>query len=437
MAKNCISNRSVLPKNPKTNMKHVAKNVLKHPLVHGSSIVVFGGLFANIFNLFFNLYMSRTLPVIDNGTLVSIITIITFPALLANAINPVVIRFAGTYFAKEDFASLRGLYILFVKFLLSIGIVGFLIFFLFISQISSFFHIANHTILILADVIMLITLMSIINIAFLQAKLAFSYTVVINFVNACSKFILGVLFVFLGYSVTGAIGAIVIAAVAAYLLGLIPLKFIFSKKLVTPKINKKELFIYGIPAALTMIGLAAFISTDILLTKHFFGAQEAGFYAGLSQMGKIIFYLIAPIFTVMFPIIVRKHSVNENFKNTFLLALLFTLAPSICITFFYFLFPEFSITFILKRPEYLAITPYLWFYGLYMSLYCLLYLLATFYLSIKKTNIYLPILAGALLQIGLIYAYHDSVWLIIMISFSIVLLLVIGFLLYYPYATKK
>lgn len=418
-------------------MKQLAKKALKHPLVYGSSIVVFGGLFANVFNLFFNIFMYRTLTPTDSGTLASIITIITFPALLANAINPVVIRFAGNYFAKEDFASLRGLYILFLRFLLSIGAIGFIIFFLFISQISAFFHIGNQLLLIFTDVIMLITLMSIINIAFLQAKLAFAFTVLINFISSLVKFILGVIFVYLGYSVLGAVGALVVSAICAYALGLIPLRFIFSKKLITPKINKKELFLYGIPAGLTMVGLAAFISTDILLTKHFFSAEQAGFYAGLSQMGKIIFYLIAPIFTVMFPIIVRKHSTNESFRNTFLLAVLFTLVPALLITGFYFLFPQFSITFILKRTEYLSVVPYLGYFGLYMTFYCLLYLLATFYLSIKKTNVYFPILAGAFVQIGLIYMYHQSIQQIIMISFSIVLLLVIGFLLYYPYATKK
>lgn len=418
-------------------MKQVAKRVIKHPLVYGSTIVVFGGLFANVFNLFFNLFMSRTLLVADNGTLASIITIITFPALLANAINPVVIRFAGTYFAQEDFASLRGLYILFVRFLLSIGVFGFLIFFVFLSQISNFFHISNQFILLLADIVMLITLLSIINVAFLQAKLAFGFTVLINFVNAVIKFLLGVVLVYMGYSVSGAVGAILVASLSAYCLGFIPLKFIFSKKLVTPKINVKELFVYGIPAALTMIGLAGFISTDILLTKHFFTANQAGLYAGLSLMGRIIFYLIAPIFSVMFPIIVRKHSTNESFRNTFLLALLFTVVPSVCITAFYFLFPQFSITFILKRPEYLSVMQYLGLFGIYMTFYCLLYLLATFYLSIKKTNVYFPILAGALIQIACIYLYHQSIQQIIMISFSIVLLLVVGFLLYYPYATKK
>ncbi len=65
-------------------MRQVAKKALKHPLVYGSAIVVFGSLFSNFFNFLFNLYMSRTLTVAEYGILASIITMITFPALFAN-----------------------------------------------------------------------------------------------------------------------------------------------------------------------------------------------------------------------------------------------------------------------------------------------------------------------------------------------------------------
>ena len=418
-------------------MKQAAKNALKHPLIYGSTIVVFGGLLANLFNFLFGFFMVRNLSVAEYGTLLSIITMVTFPALLANAVNPVVIRTAGSFFAKGDLSSVRGLYIKFTQFFLLLGVVGFLIFFLFLPSVADFFRIKDHFILIEANIIMFLALMAIINTAFLQAKLAFGFTVTINFISAVTKFTLGILFVVLGYSLHGAVGALVISSGLLYLLGFLPLRFVFSRKLVTPKIDIKELFVYGIPSALTVIGLTSFISADILFAKHFFNPVDAGLYAGLSQIGRIIFYLTAPICGVMFPIIVRKHSMKEDFSNTFKLALLFILGPSLLITAFYFIFPDFTILFFLKKAEYLSVVPLLGFFGLYITAYCLLYLLATFYLSIKKTNVYFPILAGALLQIALIYVYHQTIQQIVTISFSIVLLLVIGFLLYYPYATKK
>ena len=108
-------------------MKQTVKKLIKHPLIYGSTIVVFGGIVANFFNFLFNLFMSRTLPVTDYGILATIISLITFPSLIVTAVNPVIVRFAGDYFAKNEQMLLHGLYLKFFKFLLCIGIMVFLL----------------------------------------------------------------------------------------------------------------------------------------------------------------------------------------------------------------------------------------------------------------------------------------------------------------------
>ena len=179
-------------------MKKKAKELLKHPLIYGSAIVVVGSLIANFFNFLFNLFMSRTLTVTDYGILASIISIIGFPALIGNAVVPVVVRFAGDYFATGDLSSLRGFYTHIKKILLIIAMIFFIVFFVFLNPISAFFHIDNKNILILADVVIFITMISVINIAFIQAKLAFVFLTLISLSNTLIKFLLGCLFVFLG-----------------------------------------------------------------------------------------------------------------------------------------------------------------------------------------------------------------------------------------------
>jgi O-antigen/teichoic acid export membrane protein len=418
-------------------MKKAAQKLIKHPLIYGSTIVVFGGILANFFNFLFNLFMSRTLPVTDYGILASIISLITFPTLLVTAVNPVIIRFAGVYFAKNEQMLLRGLYIKFFKFLLCVGVIIFLLILLFVQQIGNFLHITNYFILILTDIIILVSFVNVINLSFLQAKLAFSFQVIVNLVTAITKLLFGLVFVLIGYSVIGATSAIVISAVAGYMVSFLPLKFLFSHKTQSPDIETKELFRYGVPSALALLGLISFISSDIILVKHFFDPTQAGQYAGLSLIGRVIFFISAPIGTVMFPIIVQKHAKGQNFSNTFKLSVGLMLLPSIFLTLFYFFFPNFSVLFFLKRPEYLSISPLLGLFGLYITLYCTVYLFANFYLSIKKTIIYRPILIVALLQIILITFYHQSFFQIIIISFMLILLLMIGFLVYYPYATRK
>jgi|SRR6185369_16570811 len=416
-------------------MKKV-RELLKNPLIYGSGIVLIGNFIANFFNLLFNIFMNKNLSVADYGTFLSVMSLIVFPGLVATAIIPVVVRFAGTYFAQNDFPRLRGLYFKIKKMLLLIGVGFFIIFLLAIPTIGNFFHINDRNILFMTDFIIFFGVIGVINMAFLQAKLAFAFQVFVNLLNAIIKLILSIAFVFAGFSVGGATMAMLIGGIAAYVVSFIPMKFIFDNKISSPSISTKELLLYGLPSSITLIGLTSFISSDILLVKHFFNPHDAGLYGGLSLLSRIIFFVTYPIATVMFPLIVQKQSKNENFTNTFKLSLLIVLVPSVLLTIFYAVFTKFSISILLK-PEYFVISPYVVPFALFICCYAVLSIVCNFFLSIKKTRIFIPVISGALLQIFLIYLYHQTFLQVIYISLAITFVLVCLLLLYYPYATKR
>lgn len=418
-------------------MKERAKQLIKHPLIYGTSVVIIGNLVANFFNFLFNLFMSRNLTIAEYGVLASIAALIAFPALAVGAITPMVVHFAGKYFATGELAMVRGLYLKISKWLVVLAIVVCSLFLIFIPQISAFFHINDVGILILTDVIIFFILISVMNGALIQAKLAFVFQSFLTLAGALTKIIVGTILVLGGFAIGGAVFAFFLSFLITYVVSFVPLKFIFDTKTKPVHIETKELFEYGIPSAITLIAMTSFISADIMLVKHFFHPDQAGIYAGLSLVGKVIFYLSAPIGSVMFPLIVQKYSKNENFTNTFKFSLLLVLIPSIILNVFYYLFPEFTILFFLKKTEYLAVSSLLWLFGIVITLYSLLTIITNFYLSIKKTIIFIPVLLGALLQIVLICLYHETFLQIVTISFWITFLLVFGLLLYYPYATQK
>ena len=418
-------------------MKQRVKQIVKNPLIYGSSIVIFGGLAANFFNFLFNLYMSRNLSVSDYGILASIISLIGFPALLASAVSPMVVQFAGNYFALGKYDMLRGFYRqLFYFFCLS-GIIIFMLFVLNLNQLGNFLHIHDNNLLFVVSCMVFFMIMGVINAAFIQAKLAFTFQVSMNIAAAVVKLLLGIALVAAGFAAGGAVYSLFAAILVTYALSFFPLRFVFDRSIATPKINTKELFSYGIPSTLTLVGLTSLISSDIILVKHFFDPAQAGIYAGLSLVARVIFFVSSPIASVMFPILVSKFAKKENITRTFLASLLLVIIPSFFMTLFYTIFPDFSILFFLKKPEYLAASPLLSIFAINISLYGVLFIICNFYLSIKKTNIYIPTTIGAILQIVLINFYHDSFEQVITISSVITFLLVAGLLLYYPYATKK
>lgn len=419
-------------------MKQKALYFLRHPLIYGSSVVVIGGVAANFFNFLFNLFMSRNLSVSDYGNLASIISMIGFPGLILAALSPVVISFAGESFAKGELGQIRTFYLKIIKFLFTVGLITSILFIIFTTNISSFFHIGNTFILYLSAFIIFLGFVGIVNMSLLQAKLAFGFQVFLSLLGSVIKLLLGVLFVYFGFAVNGAVFALAISGLFLYLASFFPIKFIFDKKIKSAyTVKTKDLFDYGVPSALTLLGLTSFISSDVLLVKHFFPDHMAGLYAGMSLMGRVIFYIIYPIIGVMFPIIVRKHSNDENYNRTFLFSLFLVSVPSILLTLVYFTFPKFAILFFLKKTEYLSFSPIIGLFGIFISLYSLLYLTANFYLSIKKINVYIPIVIGAILQIILISLYHGSFIQIIIFSIVLTFLLVFGLLVYYPHAVKK
>ena len=230
--------------------------------------------------------------------------------------------------------------------------------------------------------------------------------------------------------------AILLSTLIPYFLTFIPLKEIFTKQINKFKFDKLSLLSYGLPSAIAIFSLTSLISTDIMMAKHFFDPTKAGIYAGLSLSGRVIFFFTSTIPMVMFPLIVQKHERKENYVNTFKLSILLILIISSMCTIFYFIFPKFVITTLLKK-DYLEIVPLVGLFAIFITVYSLLSVLTNFYLSIKKTLICIPILIGAILQVVLIYIFHQNYLELIITSLSISFLLLISLLLYYPYATKK
>ncbi len=413
-------------------MRQRIEEAIRHPLIAGSGIVFVGTFLGNILNFLFNVFMGRYLSTADYGILSAIVSILTLFGLAAGALVPTIVHFSGSYFADKKLDLVRGLFIRMNNISFIIGFVITLIFAIFSQQIGDFFHFPSPSLIILTGVIVCFEFLILVNTAFLQAKLSFYFISFMNLFSSLLKLLLGLLFISLGFGVSAPVLAYFFAFFIPYAVSFFPLKFIFSvKKGKDPHVATKTILLYGAPSAISLLSLTSFITTDIILVKHFFDAHAVGVYAALSIIGKVIFFFSAPIATVMFPLIVQKFTRKENYHNIFHLSLLLVLLPSLALTVFYFLFPIFTIQLFFNRPEYNAAAPLLGWYGILMTLYSVNNILINFLLSIKKTSVYIPILIGAFLQIGLILYFHRSFAEIIAISISILSLLIVILLLYY------
>lgn len=412
-------------------MRKRLNQVITHPLISGSAVVFIGSNAANLFHFLFNFSMVRNLTSANYGDVTGLISLIMLATMPAGAIIPMIINFAARFYAKQEMPQIRGLFFRLAKILFVIGLGIFGIFVLFAYQIGDFFNIRNIILIEIAGFIVFIGYISVINTGLLQAKLAFTFISITNLIGAISKYVFALAFVFLGFGSIGVMIAYAISYTVPYLLSFIELKFIFDKKIANNHISIRKLLSYGGPAAVALYMLTSFITTDILLVKHFFSPGEAGIYAVLSLAGRVIFFLTAPIASVMFPLIVHRHEKKEYYNDIFFLAVIFILIPSLGVTMMYFFFPEIILVLFNQQKNAALITPYIGLFGIFMTIYSLLSVATSFFLSIGKTKIYIPLVIGGILQIVLIWIFHRNFLEIILISIGVVTLLLLSFLLYY------
>jgi len=416
---------------------HFGKKVLKHELIKGSFYLFIGTILSAFFAFLINLFFARNLSKPDYGVYASLIALITLFTIPAQSLTPIIIRFAGEYHTKGEEEKLKKFYLKMNKLLFIVAIAILAAFLIFSSLIENFLKLDNFLYIPMSGLIIAISYIAIVNTGFLQGQLKFLYISITQISGSIIRIIAGIILIFMGYRVFGAIWASILSFFIVYLLGFFPLKFLFKKtKDIDVKVPTNELAKYAVPSTIAILSLSSFISIDVVMVKHFFTPFEAGLYGGLSLIGKVIFYFTGPIPNVMFPLLIKRITKNEPYNKLFFMSMLLVLIPSVLISAFYFLFPAFAVKFFLGTG-YLGVSRYIGLFGIYIAVFSLLNLCVNFFLSLRKTLIFIPLLIGSLLQIILISFFHTNFLEVILISLTICSLLLIGFLIYYITKSKK
>lgn len=111
------------------------------------------------------------------------------------------------------------------------------------------------------------------------------------------KFFGALIFLYFGIGVTGVMWAVMLSIVAAYLVSAPGEAYRAGAGLI-----QIAPFGEGMQAVSYFIGQVVLSNLDILLVKHFFAATEAGIYAGVALVGRVVFMLSWSVVSSMFPV---------------------------------------------------------------------------------------------------------------------------------------
>ncbi len=406
-------------------MRKRINRLISHPLFSGSAIMIIGSNSASALNYLYHLVVGRLLGPSSYGEFASLISVIGLLGIIPAAVSLVIVKQVSS--AKSD-SEAKNLIRWFKSKAFIVSLSFALLMLVFSPLISSFLRINKFSYILLISLLFLFSLQTGFNRAILQGVLKFKEIVISILAENTAKVLISAILILLGFAVTGALTAYV----GASLLGLYLTNYYLKVKNENDypiHTNVKSVLFLTIPMLVQTVSTTSMISSDVVLVKHFFSSHEAGIYAALSTLGKIIFFGTGPITAVMFPLVSKKNSKGESYRRVLIYSFTATALFALVICVFYFLAPTVAIN-LLFGPSYLESSSLLIWFGIFMSLFTLSSLLVNFGISLGKNRIAIFPLFSAILQIILIFLFHQTLFTVIIISSGVTALLLVTLLIY-------
>lgn len=383
----------------------------------------------NVINYSYHLIMGRVLGPVDYGVLASIYSMLYLISVVPSSASISIIKFVSSAMSDGETYSIFKSLSRFVFYLALILSFAFIVLSPFVAK---FLHIENYWIVAMVSVVMFFTLITLVNQATSQGLLKFTGSVIPNLVSAVVKLGLGIILVILGWSVFGATFAVAVGAVLSYLYSRWFINKILPKRKDGEVFNLKPFLKYSIPVLIQAFSFTSLFTVDVILVKHFLSPFDAGLYAALSTLGKIIFFAVTPIVGTMFPIVAGRKARGESYEKVFLASFGTTFIISAVVVVFYWLFPNIAIG-VLYGNAYLSAKFELVWMGVFILFYTLSNILVNFSLSLGRTKVVWLPFAASLFQLLALWFWHGSLLEVIQISLTLTVLLFFALTIYLGY----
>jgi len=239
-------------------------------------------------------------------------------------------------------------------------------------------------------------------------------------IESVAKFVAAILLVSLGYGVLGAVGAISASVIVAYLIPRLPQEFNAVSERAVPASFRE-----GTQAIVFFVGQVIINNIDILLVKHFFAPEQAGLYAAVALVGRVLYFAAWSVVSAMFPVSAAAKPREED-PNVILVPLLFVLGIGVVFVLLLSFFPDLVVQTIFGGGFSHA-EPLLALYAVATGLYALSVVLIAYEMSRRIANtgwLQLAFSGVLVLAIGVFHATLQDVIMVQIVLMAMMLLFV-------------
>ena len=391
----------------------ILKEFFNDAVIKHGSIIFLASLLCNFFNLAFWLFMVRKLHHIDYGILNSMVSFLAIASLPISILQTVLARYFSEFKAKDKKESMQVLFRAFLKRITVINIVIAVFFVIFSKTIANFLQLNNQVFIYLTAFSIFFSSLLILTISTLQGLQLFPRIALNSIVQGFTKIFFGVVFVFMGFRALGAFLGFIFSVFFAFILSLFQLPPWVLKmkrkeyKDYKPHIKLKDIYGYFLPVSIGLIAYTLFINSDVILVKHFFSASDAGIYSIAQTVGKILLFLPGAITLVFFPLAVQHKAQNKKTAPLLKRSLLFVAVLCSIAFIFTLIFPRFVLRVVSGQvlPECILLVRLIIFP---MSLFSVSYIFIFYNLSLRNLRFIISIFLISLMQIILIFLFHNT-----------------------------
>lgn len=372
-------------------------------------LVFLGTSLVNVFNLIYQLFIAHRMSETDFAGFNSLLAIFTLISSPLMTLQMGVVKYTAEFNAQNQAEKIKVLAAKLLRRILPLAAITFVVFSSFSFLITGKLKIPVISAGYILALLLAFSWITPVFMGMVQGLELFKWLVSLSIIGGAVKLIFAFIFISLGFNIAGVLGAFLAASIIGTALAFAPLKnFISFKPIGDNGINFKEFFLYLAPLATGSFCFTGLVNFDMVLVKYLFMPLDAGYYSLAQMLGKIFLFLPGAISIVMFPRTAGLKAKKMDTGSTLKKSLLYASILCIIANLIYNLFPAFTLR-ILTGKAFTESIILGRLFGISMTFFALLFILVSYFLSIKDLRFMKYLIVSAILQPVVIMFLHRTI----------------------------
>lgn len=392
-------------------IKNFLTRMLNDEFLRHAGLVVLGMQLVNVFNLLYHLIVVRVLSYEEYGALNALVIFSLYFSQVASPFQTSLTRSIAVHVGRNEGGQARFLVGRATIDTAVVSAIAIAAFWTFAGPFARMQQIGSGAMALLVGLLVASSFMGVAPQAYLQGAQMFAPLVILSASATLLKLIVGIGLVWAGFGVGGGLWGFIACPLSMAVVGYLAVAHYMGRdgrmEEKDPPVSMRPIYSYCLPVGLMLISFAILTNVDVTLVKKYFSPLEAGYYSVAQMAGKIILFLPGAVSFVVFPKAASAHARRSPSshllrKGLIVTALICGAGAIVCL-----LSPRGVLGILAGKTgaESVALVP--WF-ATAMSMYALVWVIASYNLSIGNKGFIKYIAAIAAFQTAAICAYHPG-----------------------------